>query len=637
MKIGVFSKIGSSGGSEHRCVEIVNSLVRYTAHRSYLFCEKELNDIFRPMLDERVVLREHLFKPRPDAALINGLYEVDSLIIVNSDSYSFSKLDYWEGRTDHHNFPVDVCRIAQMVFLYNFVISPAKHLSRLRTKCRDIRIVSANSEWLTKIHSEEKFAGLRDLPCTVLASPINPDSVSQDKIPSEKIRIGKHSKAHGYKFDPEHAELIRRINKRYGNRVTWDFMGVPRDRRSEIEGIENVIVRKEYSTSVMDYLSRIDVFLFFVAWSRYEPWSRCVAEAMTSGCAVLANRKAGNIDQVADGEGGFLFSSVEELEECLASLIEDSGTIRKMGAFNVNRAAGYASEIIADKLVGFITAPQALGVGDTSDRHDSPPHCVVIASCWRSGTSWLEDLLGKKVDGSALFGHEQQIFPLLSMMKKPYRGTRAGDRREANTPVCDITDKDFVTQLGLKLNKVVGNLGKYGSIPFNEFAFGLLCFLLQPYRRYRQVVEKSPENGSPASFDLIHDLLADKADFTVVFLFRDYRPYLASCYEKFVSKGRNVLEYYSGKWLEWNAHATDRIAQNRARNILVVEYDDLVEDPEKICSRIASCFKNDPHVRGGTLDKWKQCEQQERINELYSANRVQIERIMTTLRAVKIQ
>ena len=66
----------------------------------------------------------------------------------------------------------------------------------------------------------------------------------------------------------------------------------------EIDKIENVDCLDENEENVSDFLSSIDVFLFFPEWKREEPWGRVIAEAMVSGCPVIALDRGGTKDQV---------------------------------------------------------------------------------------------------------------------------------------------------------------------------------------------------------------------------------------------------------------------------------------------------------------------------------------------------
>jgi len=358
MHIGIFSKLGAAGGSEHRCAEMANSIVRYTGHTVTLLCEKELNERIKNLLDNKVNIALHVLGEYGHNR--NLLHEVDSLLIVNSDSYSFSKPEYWHGKAmnkdkPHHTFDIDPAKIRQMVFLYNFVVSPAQNLKKLYQECPDVRIICANKRFFDEISTKDKFKGMRHLPRTTLDSPICPQSVSTAKYPSEQIRIGKHSLAHGYKFNKEHQKLIERINEKYSHKVIWDFMGVPKDRIKELSRIPNVIIREAFSKSVKEYLMGIDIFLFFIDWGRTEPWSRAVAEAMMSGTPVIATDKAGNRDQVISGNNGFLCNTVDQMFDSISFLIENPEIRKTMGLNNHIYSQRFTSQKIINNYLDFIT------------------------------------------------------------------------------------------------------------------------------------------------------------------------------------------------------------------------------------------------------------------------------------------
>lgn len=665
MRIGIFSKLGSSGGSEHRTVEMANAIVRYSPHECWVFCEGSLNNYLKTnLLNERVELVENVFEPEPNETVVGLMYDMDSLLIVNTDSDSFSKLDYWEGRKEkHHSYLVDVSRFKQMVFLYNFVFKVSKNLPEIRSKCPDVRIITANDEWSRRIDEDDNYSGIRSYPRMVLRSLIDPDSIDTEKMPSPLVRIGKHSKPHGYKFNPEHAELIRRVNDKYGDFISWDFMGVPSEQAKELESISNVTVRKAFSMPVKDYLRGIDLFLFFIKWERYEPWSRCVAEGMMSGCPILAPKKGGNMDQVHHEENGYLFSDFGEAEEQLCRLISNRDLRQRMGECSRSLSQEFTSEKIIRQYLDFISVSTP-PIGVTSIIKDveefdtlafseplepavqeststevikkGMPECIVIFSLWRSGSSWLEDMLGKKVEGSKLFGHEQQLFPFFAMMQQAYFHSSPSDRKEANKPVDEINNDDFHRNFGLKFAKVLHNMKKYSKSQFLNLASGLLRVLLSQYGQYEQVVEKSLESIVPQSFNIAYQLLGGESGFRLVFLFRDFKPYLASCYEKFVKKGKHDFEYYTHRWIEWNLHALDVISAHKVDNLYVLEYDDMVANPS-IISRFALKYKESPHVRPGTLDKWKICEKAAEIESIYEQNQQAVDAILDKCRRMKIK
>ena len=196
MKIGIFSKIGASGGSEHRCAEMCNGIVRFSDHECMLLCEDKLHPVIEKKLDPKVRVIQHIFKPK-ECARPDVLYDLDLLLVVNSDSYSFARLEYWEGtlrdkkhnRIKHHKFKIDLERIPKMVFLFNFVVSPAQNLVDIAKKCKDVRIIVANADFYNQIRYKDKFKKIRKkkLPVTMLESPIDPALITDKKTKSTKI------------------------------------------------------------------------------------------------------------------------------------------------------------------------------------------------------------------------------------------------------------------------------------------------------------------------------------------------------------------------------------------------------------------------------------------------------------------
>lgn len=356
MKIGFFSKLGASGGSEHRCAELANGIKKYTEHEPIILCEKNFNNHVQEKLHPEIEVVRNVFKDTPKN--YERLYDVDRLLVLNSDSYSFTKLDYWKGVCKKHerDVAVDLSRIPQMTFLFNFVISPAKHLHQIERECKDVRLISTASHFIEEIEEkwDSKFRNIQHIPRLKLESPIDPDSITTVKTPSDKIRIGKHSKAHGYKFNDEHAELIKRVNDKHGDKIIWDFLGVPGGKQQLIEREDNVIIRPEYSVDVGEYLQGIDIFLFFISWGRNEPWARSVAEGLMSGCPVLATNKGGNKEQVKHLNNGYLCDTVEDFEKHLNTLIENPKLIKKMGRNSALYSKEFTTEKITKSFMDFI-------------------------------------------------------------------------------------------------------------------------------------------------------------------------------------------------------------------------------------------------------------------------------------------
>lgn len=352
MKIGVFSKFAMAGGSEFRCAELASSVASLTEHEAYLISDRGLPDKIKLALHDDVNIVTNVFK-NDDS--INVFYEMDKIIVINTDSKHFTTIDYWEGKSELHSTFVDLTRVKQMSFLFNFIVSPARFLHLINEKCKDVRILTTNKRFFNELTTKDKHHTVRHIPRMILRSPINPNSVNNYKIISEKIRIGKHSKGMSGKWNDEHKKVIEAVNEQVGEKVIWDFMGMPSKMVKELQDIPNVITRKEFTVSVKDFLTCIDIFFFFNSWRRQEPWARAMGEGMAAGCAVMANKdNAGNEEQILHGNNGFLFKNSDEAVKHLVDLVNNQDMIKTMGRNNLIYSRDFSSENVIDQLLEFL-------------------------------------------------------------------------------------------------------------------------------------------------------------------------------------------------------------------------------------------------------------------------------------------
>lgn len=352
MHVGIFSKLHSNGGSEHRCVAMANAIVRHTSHQASLLCEQGLHPFFRALLDPRVILIENTLG---DENQLTNLYRLDSLLVVVCDMYHYSSLRFWRGQSQlGTQTVVDLSQIPQICFLYNYSIAGVGDLDTLSKECSDVRIVCANTHFSRYIDEEEKGRLVRHLPRIVLPSPIEADLLSAEKTPSDFVRVGKHSKSIRSKYNPETPKLIEEVRSQARCPVAFDFMGISRAFEAELKDCVGTTVRREYALPVNEYLSGIDIFLFFVDWERFEPWARVIAEAMLSGCPVLANNSFGCTDQVEDGVNGFLCSSRKEFVDRLLFLIDNPEERVAMGARAKESARAWCSDRVIQSYIDFL-------------------------------------------------------------------------------------------------------------------------------------------------------------------------------------------------------------------------------------------------------------------------------------------
>lgn len=350
MKIAILSTCEAAGGSEFRCAELANGIARYTDHESYLLWEGMVHPKVLGKVDPRVHVRLNVLQDQTKVPL---LYEMDSIVVVNTNSQVFADVEYWQGKTDRHHSVVDLSRIKTLTFLFNFVLEPAAKLPSLLRHVQDVRIITANTMFFRSITFMEMYRGIRHLPRLILASPIDPYSVPTCKKPSRRIRIGQHSLPWSDKFNEE-IVCLSRINDKYRDRVSWHFMGMPDSVGGLIARHANVVIREAFALRVGDFLKETDIFLFYPAWNRSEPWARSIAEALMSGSPVVATAKGGNRDQIIPGNNGYLCRSLDDFVERLSEMIEHPESIRVLGRNAALYSRYFSTACVIDRLMEFI-------------------------------------------------------------------------------------------------------------------------------------------------------------------------------------------------------------------------------------------------------------------------------------------
>ena len=357
MKIGIFSKLEMAGGSEFRCAEMANGIARYTNHEVKIISENGIPQRIGEYLDKSVYIVKNVFEKIDDEyPKVQEFYDLDCLLIINTDCKSFTGIDYWNGKSDRHGAVVDLTQIKKMVFLFNFIVSPSRHLSTISGYCKDIRMITTNSKFFNEISSQDRYESVRHMPRLILQSPINPELLSNVKKESSRIRIGMHSRGQEDKWNSDWEKIIKKCNERFQDKISFDFMGISKSLLSKVKGIPNVISRKENSISVKEFLTGLDVFVFLPSWSREEPWARVVAEAMTSGCPVITTKKGGNMDQIIQGHNGFLCDNKDSVYKNIVYLVEHD-TMRSVMSKNAFRLSkSFTTEKVISRFIEFIEA-----------------------------------------------------------------------------------------------------------------------------------------------------------------------------------------------------------------------------------------------------------------------------------------
>ena len=351
MKIAIFSKFEMAGGSEFRGCELANGLLKFKGHQVKLLVRgNRFPEALRRYLSSDVgVVLQALTKPEE-------FYDNDAIIIINSDSKEFTTTDYWDGKGASHGNIVDLSRISKIIYLFNFLISPSRYLYTIAARGPKIGIATTNIKFFEEVTKQDRYEYVRIFPRIRLESPIDPDTVYNVKDGSQKIRVGMHSKGLGNKWNEDVAYVINKLNTRYPDLpFQFRFMGMSGAVTRKVSNFPNVELLRENQESIKDYLHKLDIFMFFPAWSREEPWARVVGEAMMSGCPVIATDKGGNKDQVLVHNNGFLCKRKDDFVKCLCLFKEHPDLIISMGQ-NSRRTAynTFRTEKIIERLNDFI-------------------------------------------------------------------------------------------------------------------------------------------------------------------------------------------------------------------------------------------------------------------------------------------
>jgi glycosyltransferase involved in cell wall biosynthesis len=349
MKITIFSKFNMAGGSEFRCVELANGINEHTEHQAFLLAEKRMPQKLFDYINKDVMVIENCF------SIPEYFYKSDVIIIVNTDSRDFSTLDYWQGKSSSHNDCMDIDQLKdkKMFFLYNFIVSPSRHLNKLKDIGIDVGIFTTNHKFFDEVTKQDRYEYVKTLPRYILTSPIDPNKLNIfERNPKDKICFGMHSKRLGNKWNDEIERLIKDINNRYTNdQVEFRFMGIKKDLKKKIEKIKNVTCLNEDEESVKEFLSKLDVFLFFPDWKREEPWGRVIAEAMVSGCPIIALDKGGTKDQVLKENNGFLCKRYNDYYEHIIYFLEHKEMINIMSKNSIRISKYFYTEKVIENLM----------------------------------------------------------------------------------------------------------------------------------------------------------------------------------------------------------------------------------------------------------------------------------------------
>lgn len=336
--IAIFSKFDMAGGSERRCVELANGIQKYTTHKACILAEKDFPKSLAGLVDEGIAIVPNAFS-HP-----NYFVEAICVIVVNTDCREFSTLDYWHGKTSRQNNAISPTIIRKMIFLYNFLVSPSRHLDEI-AKHTDVSIVTTNRRFFDEITKQDRYERVRGLPRHILESPVNPETI-KTRIREKADVFGCHSKRLGSKWNLDWPKLVNEIKTSY-KQTEFRLMGNKKD-------IPSACCLRENEQVVSDFLDSLDVFVFFPDYRREEPWARVIAEAMIAGLPIIALDKGGTSDQVLKWNNGILCKKFDDYHKALVYLIEHPETVKMMSQNSIRISNNFHTKNVIKKLMEII-------------------------------------------------------------------------------------------------------------------------------------------------------------------------------------------------------------------------------------------------------------------------------------------
>lgn len=346
--ISIFSKFQIPGGSERRCVELANGLVKFFDLKVNILCrENKFPEILQKDLDSRVnIITDCLNNQK-------YFYESNYILVVNSDSRSFTKVETWEKTID-----MSKLKNKTIFFLFNFIVSPAQDLYNFEKYGIKLGIITTNKKFFKEISDkQDKFFNISHIPRFTLESPIDKDKLIMcNNENKSKFIISFLSKSYEDKWNDDIEKLILKLNSFNSSQISFIFkmMGVKKSLWDKLKNIDNVNLYKENSIPVGEFLKDSNLFIFYPSYKRQEPWARVIGEAMSCGLPIIAlNNSGGTAEQIIHGNNGFLCKTLDEFVDKCVYLFTNNEKLLKMGKNSKIYSEEFSSQKICERLLNY--------------------------------------------------------------------------------------------------------------------------------------------------------------------------------------------------------------------------------------------------------------------------------------------
>ena len=197
-------------------------------------------------------------------------------------------------------------------------------------------------------YCKEKYGSkIEDDKKLTLYNPVA-DELFIDKAPKARKRnifvLGRHSRPVHFKFPKDFFDIYEMLDiPGLEVRVLGGDIFIPYEETIKKHKKKNYIFHPFNSMKTTEFLDDLDIFVYRVHETFYDAFSLCIIESLARGIPVVVERKGGNVEQVVQGETGYLCSSKKDFKESIEELYNNPLKREKMGRNALSWVKEYCS------------------------------------------------------------------------------------------------------------------------------------------------------------------------------------------------------------------------------------------------------------------------------------------------------
>jgi len=185
-------------------------------------------------------------------------------------------------------------------------------------------------------YCKEKYGTqIEDSRKITLYNPVA-DELLIEKAPAAKKRevflLGRHSRPVHFKFPVNFFDIYEILDiPGLEIRVLGGDIFIPYEETIKKHKKKKYVFYPFNSMKTTEFLDSLDLFVYTVHKSSCDAFSLCIIEALARGIPVIVERKGGNVEQVIEGETGYLCDSREDFKRYIEELYRNPQKREEMG------------------------------------------------------------------------------------------------------------------------------------------------------------------------------------------------------------------------------------------------------------------------------------------------------------------